>query len=162
MKNLGKKLNYLQRIEGTVILHNTSTLGPRAILSVTMAGLTCLVLEAAIYMLKQYDIDYYALPGKTIDQIMKLTPVIAAVVVLAFVWMKSTMPKSWAKRIDHLLTRYEPLDKDAYRRLQQKTQESGYLKPDSVREWILLERSVINEIVNQQENETPEFLNKKV
>lgn len=48
----------------------------------------------------------------------------------------STAPRSWGQGIDQRLADYDPLDKDAYKRLQSATDMARALEPWHFREWL--------------------------
>jgi len=63
----------------------------------------------------------------------------------AFVWVnnKSRYYKTWIDLISATLAEYDPVDKDAYRHLQQRTQKAGFLDLLHVREWITAEHHAV-------------------
>jgi hypothetical protein len=69
--------------------------------------------------------------------------------------------RSWIERIDSLLSSYKPIDKHAYRELQQRTRTANYLEPDCVLEWISLEKKAIDEATGNTPKQF-EFLSKKL
>lgn len=46
-------------------------------------------------------------------------------------------------KLDQLLAVYDPIDKDAYRRLQHRTRDFGYLETELVQEWLGFERYAV-------------------
>lgn len=50
---------------------------------------------------------------------------------------------SWAELIDQELADYDPVDKDAYRRLQERTKAASFINFDEVYEYLAVERYAV-------------------
>lgn len=74
----------------------------------------------------------------------------------------SSMPMTMTALIDEMLSKYEPIDIEAFRILQQKTIEFGYLKSDLLREWITQERLAGKNAVAKNRSEPLKFTSKSV
>ena len=157
-----RKWKQLKDIERTVIHGRRSTSDPRSSRAIVIAALSCAGVFAAFYALEKAGINYHDLPWKTAQQTLDWAPFVVAVLAYVLVQRFSSLPHSWTAQIDKLLAFYEPIDRDAYRRLQQRTQEIGYLESDFVREWIGFERSAIEKAAGWHRPKPAGFLNKRL
>ena len=66
-------------------------------------------------------------------------------------------PKTWVEAVDNSLTRYTPINKEAYNQLQLKTQNNEFLDFNDVFEWIGKERNALKPISYKAEpqNQVP-------
>lgn len=75
----------------------------------------------------------------------------------------SSTPSTWSEKIDRLLAEHEPIDRVAYRNLQQTVHDCQYLSDDALSEWIYSEKRAIRLL--RGEGDVPRkntFLNRKV
>ncbi len=77
------------------------------------------------------------------------------------VMLKSKTPRTWSDALDQELAAYNPIDKAAYRKLQQHARAVGFLDYHYVNEWRLLERDAVENAAGLRRARDT-FLNKKV
>lgn len=88
---------------------------------------------------------------------------LAACAAFAAVLRYGRAAKSWGARMDTCLAEYDPLDKDAYRRLQAATEAEG-LSPWALDEWLTREYDALDAAdgIQPQSARRGRFLRKKV
>lgn len=74
----------------------------------------------------------------------------------------SSLPLTVTAQLDALLSNYTPIDVDAFRNLQKKTKELGYMKGEVLREWITQERIAGKNAVEKNRSEPLKFTSKSV
>ena len=95
-------------------------------------------------------------------QVIGLFPVAAGIAAWLYMLRKSAYPASWAELIDQELADYDPVDKDAYRRLQERTKAAGYINFDEVYEYLAVERYAVRVASGQYTPPKQSFTSKKV
>lgn len=159
-----KKLRQLHHIEAILYRRQKSKSGPRASRAMLAAGATCVGMLAAIFGLEHAGMPVSAIPWKLARQAVALAPYFVAFGIFLLVLARSSVPKTWTGLLDQLLVQYNPLDKEAYRRLQQHTRERDHLDTDQVVEWIQAEREAVKASAgwNKPEKYDGSFVNKKI
>lgn len=133
----------LRRIEKTLAMRRMQTIGPRFGRAMAMCGASVLCLLGLSWGAGQLGLDYHDLPWKPARMAIDVLPVLVAAVVFIYFARREDIPRTWGQQLDHDLARHEPIDRDAYRKLQQITAKLGYLDDDAVREWMWAEEDAI-------------------
>jgi hypothetical protein len=74
----------------------------------------------------------------------------------------SKRPRTYMEKIDQILVTYDPINKDEYRYLQQRTKELGCMEVDLVHKWLVLEREAVRVEAHDPQSVSYDFLNKKI
>lgn len=157
-----KRWRQLRAIEATLIRSQRTAVGPRAGFAIVAGIVAASMVMAVDVGLQQLGWSTSALSSLFARRVVGLAPLVVGLMTYILVLTRSARPKTWIGRIDQLLARYTPIDKEAYRRLQQQTRDLGYLETDLVYHWILHERHAIEAAAGWLKPEPGGFLNKKV
>jgi hypothetical protein len=157
-----KRWRQVRAIEATLIHSERTAVGPRAGFAIVAGIVTAGTVMAADFGLQQFGWSSSALPWQFARRAVALAPLVLGLVAYMLVLRRSARPKTWTGRIDQLLAAYAPIDKKAYRRLQQQTRDLGYLETDLVFQWLQHERHAIEAAAGWLDPEPGGFLNKKV
>ncbi|MNV55853.1 hypothetical protein D3C71_1481040 [compost metagenome] len=154
------KLRQLQRIDWRRRQRRFSSVGPRtskATVASMMAFLGVLAVSRALEWIGW-------VPVVTIFD-MRWSGLLsiaggAAAYVLVQLW--SSAPKTWSALLDVDLATYEPVDRDAYRYLQDRTRSTGYFEHAAIALWLRDERDAVEMAAGWRKPRNSAFLNKKV
>jgi len=93
---------------------------------------------------------------------IKFVPCLIGFATWIFLLRRGTYPTSWGALIDQELAAYDPVDADAYRNLQQRTRDAGYLDLDEVRPWRCVEWNALDIASGRLTPPQRSFISKKV
>lgn len=145
----------LRSIERSLAQREHMTPGPRAGFGLLVATGLGVGMAAVFFGIHQL--------GLLVDSpVFHLLPMLSAFVCFFLVLLLSKRPKTWTEQIDSQLAAYEPIDKDAYRKLQSVVRELGSLELQSVEEWIHTEQHALKIASGWRKAAPDGFLNKKV
>lgn len=145
----------LRTIETTMYRRTHSGMSPRANYAVGVAAVIVIASMALLSLLEQ--------AGAPVGSpVLYGVPYLFGCTGLLAIWRCSKKPKTWTALLDQLLAAYEPIDRDAYCRLQDQTRDLGYLERDRVYEWLGFERHAVEVAAGRQNAEPSGFLAKKV
>lgn len=147
-RDWSKVMRALLNIERCLVQRQHASMGPRQGFAM-LCGLASLC--AAFFVLSQAGVRQSFFISLAV-----------AVPVFFLVLHYSKRPRTWTAKLDQLLAAYDPIDKEAYRRLQQRTREAGYLERDLVHEWLGFERHAVRVEAGWERAAPDGFLNKKV
>lgn len=150
-----KKWQHLKEIEKTLVMRKQGMTGPRASFAFLTGGGIVAGLMTIFIGIEQF--------GQHIPSVIfNLVPLSASFVCFILILWRSKRPKTWTEELDQQLLAYNPINKDAYRQLQQKTMEIGYLDTHQVCEWLSLERKAIDVASGWRQASPDGFLSKTV
>ena len=130
-------------------------MGPRANFALLVGGGAGVALMACFFGLDRFGLRIPSL-------VFNGCPIAVAALTMYFVGEHSKRPTTWTGKLDQLLAAYDPIDREAYRRLQQRTRDLGYLESDLVYEWLGFERHAIEIAAGWRKTKPDGFLSKKV
>lgn len=135
---------------------------PRSSRAALAGGAVAVGLFCLSYLAEQAGL--LPLPGApaALRQAINLFPVAAGIAAWLYMLRKSAYPASWAELIDQELADYNPVDKDAYRRLQERTRAAGFIDYDAVYEYLTVERYAVRVASGQYTPPKQSFTSKKV
>lgn len=149
-----KKWQHLNKIEKTLAIRDHGSLGPRASSASLIGGGVFAGLMTVFIGINQF--------GYHVPVIFNFVALSAALVSFILVMLRSKRPKTWTAELDQQLLAYDPINLDAYRQLQQKTLDIGYLDSRKVCEWLSLERSAVDVASGWRQASPDGFLSKSV
>ncbi|MDP9912309.1 hypothetical protein J2W27_004435 [Variovorax boronicumulans] len=91
-----------------------------------------------------------------------LVSVAGGTMAYVLVQLLSSAPKTWSALLDVDLAAYEPVDRDAYRYLQDRTRSTGYFEHAAIAAWLRDERDAVEMAAGWRKPRNSAFLNKKV
>lgn len=157
------KLKQLLRIERTQIKVEYRSFGPR-FMSAMMVGIVTGAIVAGVLVLIDDNglLVWTGFQSGVLKGAFNSLPFVLSVYAFSIYTLKSKEPKSWYGDLDAKLTQYEPVDKNAYRRLQQGTRDLGVVSGENLSEWVFAERNTIKLIMKPTVKMNETFLDKKV
>lgn len=132
----------LRRIENSLYAYRTQAWPPRFRRAITMSMASAISLLALIWGASQFGMDYHAIPWMPARQVI-LLPVLLVLAVFIYFIRRDDIARTWGQHLDHRLAAHDPIDRDAYRKLQKTTAVLGYLNVDAVQDWTWAERDAI-------------------
>lgn len=139
-----KRYKQLCLIEHRTRQARLSSFGPRMIHAMGVAfTLMAVLLGLAMVFKRTGTLAVLDVPTSLRDGIM-VVPWLIGLATLVYLLGCGTYPRTWAELIDQELDAYDPVDASAYRNLQQRTRDAGYLDLDEVRLWVSVERSALD------------------
>ena len=133
-----------------------SPIGRQALMAAAGVCLGLLVIKSLAE-----DAGMWQLIQKDIRQYIFWLPYIAGCVAAVAVKLWSKKPRTWSDALDQELADYNPIDKTAYRELQQHTRAVGFLDYRYVDGWLVVERDAVERAAGLRRARDT-FLNKKV
>lgn len=135
---------------------------PRGGRAALVGGVAVVGLFGLTYLAEQAGL--LPVPGApaALRQVINLFPFAGGVAAWVYMLRKSAYPASWVDLIDRELAEYNPVDKDAYRRLQERTKAAGYIDFDEVFLYLLAERSTVRVASGQYTPPKQSFISRKV
>lgn len=156
------KFQQLRTIDIAMLRSGQSINGPR-FGRATMAGAAvCVALLGLSYLVENSGLAPWATLPPDVRHALFWLPYALGFGVFLWVNVKSSYPRTWVDLIDAKLAGYEPVDREAYRRLQQRTRDAGFLDYHEVREWVLMERHAVEIASGRLTPSRETFLRKKV
>ncbi|MDP9877694.1 hypothetical protein J2W25_001999 [Variovorax boronicumulans] len=154
------KLRQLQRIDWRRRQRMFSSVGPRtskaALVSVA-AFLGVLAVSRSLEWLGWVPV------ATAFDmRLSGLISVAGGAIAYVLVQLWSVAPKTWSALLDVDLAAYEPVDRQAYRNLQERTRTSGYFEHAAIAAWLRDERDAVEMAAGWRKPRNSAFLNKKV
>lgn len=157
-----QKYKQLRRMEMHMTQARNAHSSPRSGRAALAGGVVAVGLFGLTYLAEQAGL--LPVPGAPamLRQVIGLFPVAAGIAAWFYMLRKSAYPASWAELIDQELADYDPVDKDAYRRLQERTKAAGYINFDEVYEYLAVERYAVRVASGQYTPPKQSFTSKKV
>lgn len=147
-RDWSKVMRALLNIERCLVQRQHASMGPRQGFAM-LCGMASLC--AAFFVLSQASVHQSFFIALAVS-----------VLVFFLVLHYSKRPHTWTVKLDQLLAAYDPIDKEAYRLLQQRTRDAGYLERDLVHEWLGFERHAVRVEAGWERAAPDGFLSKKV
>lgn len=161
--DMKSKLGQLRVLDHLRIRRQHATFGPRFNLAMLFGAAVCVSALALLFLAESNGLLVWAeIKSIVVRRALYLSPYILGLAAFVVAILKSKRPETWHAYIDQKLNQYEPVDKIAYRYLQQRTKDGGYLNSDHLHEWICTERSAINLALGYDVQMSAAFLRKKV
>jgi|ERR1035437_548014 hypothetical protein len=160
MKSKLRQLTFLDHLR---IRRQHATFGPRFALAVLFGPAVCLSVILILFLAESNGLLIWSeIKSGAVRRGLYLSPYILGLAAFVIAILKSKRPETWHAYIDEKLNQYEPVDKIAYRNLQQRTRDGGFLSSDHLHEWICTERGAINVALGYEAQMSAAFLRKKV
>lgn len=156
------RLNQLRQIERHTMRAQCGSGTPRSDRAALAGFLGAAALFATIYLAEETG-GLVLGASSTLRMALPLSPLAAYAAAWVYVMRRSARPATWEELIDQELVEYDPLDKEAYRRLQQRAMASGRVDVTDVADYVAMEKYAVREAAGQHRNQRhPSFADKQI
>ena len=152
-----QKCKQLRDIHFAVRSRDVSMWGPRSGQALVKA---VFVLMSSQLILFYYLQDSSLYQPEPLRDFWHWFPAVASVGTFLLAWLRSDLPRDWSTLLDTLLAGYSPVNADAYKSLQRRTQDLNELRGYLILEWLGQERESLD--LSHTVAPTSKFWNKKL
>ena len=150
-----KKFQALHAIDMTLRARRNGGVGPRVAFSALLGLVAGGLAMAAVGALNAAGI-------KVAPWVFNAVPVVLVVLVYQLGRRYSTKPWTYTSMLDGQLAQYDPVSREAYRQLQERTKQVGSLETEFVRKWLEQEHDAVELAAGVRRPESKGFLDKRI